>query len=66
MDVTGKPIIHVGVGGWDYDPWRGTFCPPGLPKTKPLEYASRHLAATEINATCYKLQTPCRASGLSY
>src|SRR5829696_4253278 len=50
--------IHVGVGGWDYDPWRGTFYPPGLPKTKQLEHAGRHLTATEVNATFYKLQTP--------
>lgn len=50
--------IHVGVGGWDFDPWRGTFYPEGLAKTKQLEYASRHLTATEINATYYKLQKP--------
>ena len=24
--------IHVGVGGWDYDPWRGAFYPPGFAK----------------------------------
>jgi uncharacterized protein YecE (DUF72 family) len=50
--------IHIGVGGWDFDPWRGTFYPPGLPKTKQLEFAGAHLTATEINATYYKLQTP--------
>ncbi len=50
--------IHIGVGGWDFDPWRGTFYPPGLPKTKQLEYAGQHLTATEINATFYKLQRP--------
>jgi uncharacterized protein YecE (DUF72 family) len=50
--------IHVGVGGWDYDPWRGTFFPAGLPKTKQLEYAASQLTATEINATYYKLQKP--------
>lgn len=50
--------IHVGVGGWDYDPWRGTFYPPGLARTKQLEYAARRLTATEINATYYKLQSP--------
>lgn len=50
--------IRVGVGGWDFDPWRGTFYPPGLPKTKQLEYLSQQLTATEINATYYKLQTP--------
>ncbi|MBA3677322.1 MAG: DUF72 domain-containing protein [Sphingosinicella sp.] len=52
------PSIHVGVGGWDFDPWRGTFYPVGLAKTKQLEYAGAHLTATEINATYYKLQRP--------
>ena len=50
--------IHVGVGGWDYDPWRGTFYPVGLAKAKQLEYAAERLTATEINATYYKLQSP--------
>jgi uncharacterized protein YecE (DUF72 family) len=52
------PSIHVGVGGWDFDPWRGTFYPPGLAKAKQLEYAAARLTATEINATYYKLQKP--------
>jgi uncharacterized protein YecE (DUF72 family) len=50
--------IHVGVGGWDFDPWRGTFYPPGLARTKQLEHLATRLTATEINATFYKLQTP--------
>jgi uncharacterized protein YecE (DUF72 family) len=48
--------VRVGIGGWDYDPWRGTFYPPGLPKSKQLEHASRRVSAIEINATFYKLQ----------
>jgi uncharacterized protein YecE (DUF72 family) len=50
--------IHVGIGGWDFDPWRGTFYPPGLAKTRQLEHLGTRLNATEINATFYKLQTP--------
>ncbi|HEX8364034.1 MAG TPA: DUF72 domain-containing protein [Allosphingosinicella sp.] len=50
--------IHVGIGGWDYDPWRGTFYPPSLAKAKQLEHASRRVTAIEINATFYKLQRP--------
>jgi uncharacterized protein YecE (DUF72 family) len=50
--------IHVGIGGWDFDPWRGTFYPPGLAKAKQLEFAGQHLTAIEINATHYKLQRP--------
>jgi uncharacterized protein YecE (DUF72 family) len=50
--------IHIGVGGWDFDPWRGAFYPDGLAKTKQLEYAASKLTGTEINATYYKLQSP--------
>ncbi|WP_166038134.1 DUF72 domain-containing protein [Sphingosinicella sp. YJ22] len=50
--------IHIGIGGWDYDPWRGTFYPQGLARTKQLHFASRQLSAIEINATFYKLQRP--------
>ena len=50
--------IRVGIGGWDYEPWRGTFYPHGLPKAKQLEHASRRVTAIEINATFYKLQKP--------
>jgi uncharacterized protein YecE (DUF72 family) len=50
--------IRVGIGGWDYGPWRETFYPPGLAKTRQLEHAARQLSAIEINATYYKLQSP--------
>lgn len=52
------PKIHIGIGGWDYDPWRGTFYPEGLAKAKQLHHASRRVTAIEINATFYKLQRP--------
>ncbi len=50
--------IRVGIGGWDYDPWRGTFYPAGLPKARQLPYAASRLTAIEINATYYRLQKP--------
>ena len=50
--------IRVGIGGWDYDPWRQTFYPPSLSKAKQLEYAASKVTAIEINATYYKLQKP--------
>ncbi|MBS0476308.1 MAG: DUF72 domain-containing protein [Proteobacteria bacterium] len=48
--------IRVGVGGWTYEPWRGTFYPPGLAQKRELEYAGQHLTAIEINATFYGRQ----------
>ncbi|HEX8379899.1 MAG TPA: DUF72 domain-containing protein, partial [Allosphingosinicella sp.] len=58
MPVPAPGSIRVGIGGWDYDPWRGTFYPPGLAKAKQLEHASRRVTAIEVNATFYKLQKP--------
>ncbi|HEX4242132.1 MAG TPA: DUF72 domain-containing protein [Steroidobacteraceae bacterium] len=50
--------VRVGVGGWNYEPWRGTFYPPGTPQSGELEYASRQVTAIEINGTYYRLQKP--------
>jgi len=49
--------VRVGIGGWTYPPWRGTFYPAGLPQSKELEFASRQLGAIEINATFYGRQS---------
>ena len=45
--------IRVGVGGWQYEPWRETFYPDALAKKNELKYASRKLTAIEVNATYY-------------
>jgi uncharacterized protein YecE (DUF72 family) len=50
--------IRIGVGGWTYEPWRGTFYPADLPQKRELEYASRHLTSIEINGTYYGSQKP--------
>lgn len=50
--------IRVGIGGWTYEPWRGTFYPEGLPQKRELEHASRHLTSIEINGTYYGSQKP--------
>jgi uncharacterized protein YecE (DUF72 family) len=50
--------IRVGIGGWVFPPWRGTFYPAGLRQAEELGYASRHLTAIEINGTFYRTQTP--------
>jgi uncharacterized protein YecE (DUF72 family) len=50
--------IFVGVGGWNFAPWRGTFYPQGLTQARELHYASRELTSIEINSTFYGLQKP--------
>src|SRR5262245_25312988 len=50
--------IRVGVGGWTFEPWRGSFYPKGLAHAKELAYASSKLTSIEINGTFYRTQTP--------
>ena len=50
--------IRVGIGGWVYAPWRGTFYPKGLTQARELQHASRHVTAIEINGTFYGAQKP--------
>lgn len=50
--------IRVGIGGWNFEPWRDNFYPQGWPHARELEYASRRLTAIEINSTYYGAQKP--------
>jgi uncharacterized protein YecE (DUF72 family) len=50
--------IRVGVGGWTYEPWRGTFYPPKLVHKRELEYAAGKLTSIEVNGTFYGAQKP--------
>jgi uncharacterized protein YecE (DUF72 family) len=58
MAKAAKPRILIGIGGWTYEPWRGTFYPDGLAQKRELEYASRKLSSIEINGTYYGSQKP--------
>ena len=51
-------MIRVGISGWTYKGWRGTFYPKGLKHRKELEFASREFSSIEINGTHYSLQRP--------
>ncbi len=50
--------IHIGVGGWTYEPWRGVFYPDGLVQKRELEYAASKLTSIEINGTYYSTFKP--------
>ncbi|GAA2725289.1 hypothetical protein CAE01nite_19170 [Cellulomonas aerilata] len=49
---------YIGISGWRYAPWRGSFYPPGLPQRRELEHASGLLSSIEINGSFYSLQRP--------
>ncbi len=50
--------VRVGIGGWNFAPWRNNFYPSGLVQRRELEFASRQLRAIEINGTFYGAQKP--------
>jgi len=50
--------IRVGIGGWNFEPWRDNFYPHGWPQARELQYASQRLTAIEINSTYYGAQKP--------
>ena len=57
--MAAKPgTIRVGIGGWVFEPWRGTFYPDGLPQKRELEYAAQRLGSIEVNGTYYGSQKP--------
>ena len=49
---------RIGISGWRYGPWRGTFYPKGLAQRRELEFASRQVNSVEINGSFYSLQRP--------
>ena len=55
---SGAGRVRVGVGGWNFAPWRDNFYSAGLPQKQELDYASRHLTAIEVNSTFYAAQKP--------
>ena len=60
--LEGHPVnpgaIRAGIGGWIFEPWRGTFYPDGLARARELEYAASRMTAIEVNGTFYSAQTP--------
>ncbi len=50
--------IRIGISGWRYKPWRGTFYPEDLIQKKELEYASRQFNSIELNGSFYSLHSP--------
>ncbi len=53
-----KPSIRIGTSGWNYPHWKGLFYDEEIPKTKWLEFYTRHFSTVEANTTFYHLPKP--------
>src|SRR5215211_7406634 len=61
MRLDGRGIVGrilIGISGYDYKPWRGSFYPDDLPFRRWLEYASARFPTIELNGTFYSLKSP--------
>lgn len=50
--------IRVGISGWRYKGWRGSFYPRGLAQKEELRFASERFNSIELNGSFYSLQHP--------
>ncbi|MEP9493064.1 DUF72 domain-containing protein [Xanthomonas euvesicatoria] len=57
-EMLGVMAIRIGISGWRYARWRGTFYPAGLAQRRELEYAAGCFPSVEINGSFYSLQRP--------
>jgi uncharacterized protein YecE (DUF72 family) len=52
------PQVRIGISGWRYPGWRGTFYPKDLVQRRELEFAAQHFSTIELNGSFYSLQRP--------
>ena len=56
--MKGAGEIRIGISGWRYNGWRGSFYPAGLPQREELGYAASRFRTIELNGSFYSLQRP--------
>lgn len=49
---------YIGISGYDYAGWRGTFYRPDVPRREWLAFTSRIYNSVELNGTFYSLKSP--------
>jgi uncharacterized protein YecE (DUF72 family) len=48
-------VIRIGCSGWNYQTWRESFYPKGLPASRWLEHYASVFDTVEVNTTFYRL-----------
>jgi uncharacterized protein YecE (DUF72 family) len=50
--------IRIGISGWRYKGWRGTFYPRDLTQRRELAFSAQQFDSIELNGSFYSLQRP--------
>jgi uncharacterized protein YecE (DUF72 family) len=53
-----RPPILIGTSGYSFPDWVGPFYPPGIQRSKMLDFYVREFPAVEVNATYYRIPPP--------
>lgn len=53
-----RPRILIGTSGYSFPDWVGPFYPPGIERSKMLDFYAREFPVVEVNATYYRLPPP--------
>ena len=64
--MSGPGKIRIGISGWTYKPWRGSFYPKGLPQKRELAHAASIFPSVEINGTFYGMGLPYPPPGAEW
>jgi uncharacterized protein YecE (DUF72 family) len=51
-------MILLGTSGYSFPDWGGVFYPPGLDRSKMLDYYVRQFKTVEVNSTYYRIPPP--------
>lgn len=51
-------VIYVGLSGWSYRDWQGSFYPPDLPSGSRLPFVAERFRTVEVNRSFYSLLRP--------
>lgn len=57
--------VRIGVSGWNYDSWRGSYYPGDLSQKDELSYLGERFPTLELNASFYSLRSPDNYRGWS-
>lgn len=58
MNEVRSSRCRIGISGWQYRVWRGTFYPEDLPQRSQLAYVSGKFDTLELNGSFYSLKKP--------
>lgn len=62
---SGRPELRVGISGYSFKDWKGTFYPEGTPQQQMLPFYAERFDTVEVNFTYYRMPTQKTMAGMA-